>query len=408
MNYSIINQCPATLSKDKVKYFDLGNIPLVNNLCNTQEESLKAERYPLSVNYFIESGESALECAVNSDLLFSHYLFKSEINKPYYKHCLEMFDYIKKYINIHDNSRIVDIGGNDGTLLSAFKEISNNDLWVLNIDPSKNLLEENLSKNIPVLNEFFTYELALRFIDKVDIITSTNVFQHLKDLNSFVKGIKFLLKPNGIWVLEFPYWIHDMQTKQFDQVYHEHMYYHSITPLKTLFEKYKLKIVNITKQKIHGGTLRLIITHESSDLQIDDSINYFVENEKQYDLNYHINWGKEVIDYMDFCSLELEKLLKQNNKIYGFGAAAKGCIFLNSLAITYKEIPYIIDDTDIKQGKFIPGTGIEVVNREFLKNNQPDYILILAHNFADHIIDSLKDIYQGKFIMFLPEFKIIE
>ena len=111
---------------------------------------------------------------------------------------------------------------------------------------------------------------------------------------------------------------------------------------------------------------------------------------------------------MDFCSLELEKLLKQNNKIYGFGAAAKGCIFLNSLAITYKEIPYIIDDTDIKQGKFIPGTGIEVVNREFLKNNQPDYILILAHNFADHIIDSLKDIYQGKFIMFLPEFKIIE
>jgi len=94
--------------------------------------------------------------------------------------------------------------------------------------------------------------------------------------------------------------------------------------------------------------------------------------------------------------------------IFGFGAAAKGCIFLNSMGLDYNDIPFIIDDTDLKQGKFVPGTGIEIVSREFLKENQPDYILILAHNFTDYIIESLKDIYNGKFIVLLPEIKIYE
>jgi len=408
MNYSTIDHCPATLSKNKVQYFDLGKIPLVNNLCDSKEESLNAPRYPLSVNYFVESGESALECAVNSELLFSHYLYKSEINKPYYTHCQEMFNSIQKYIPSKDKLRIIDIGGNDGTLLHAFKSVSQKDLDVLNIDPSKNLFKENLSKQIPVCNEFFTYELAIKLINKVDVITSTNVFQHLKDLNSFVKGVKHLLNPEGIWVLEFPYWIHDMKTNQFDQVYHEHMYYHSVNPLKNLFEKYQLKIVTIEKQKIHGGTLRLIISHNHSNHSVDNIVEQYIKEEQEYDLNYHLNWGKEVKNYINFCHSELQKILNQNNTIFGFGAAAKGCIFLNSLSITDKEIPYIIDDTNLKQGKYIPGTGIEIVSRDFLKDNQPDYILILTHNFADYIIDSLKDIYKGKFIVFLPEFRIIQ
>ena len=137
-NYSIIDQCPVTGDKEQIRYFDLGDIPLVNNLCNTREEALKAEKFPLNINYYPSSGESSLSIAVDGELLFSHYLFKSEVNKPYYKHCQEMFKYAQQYVNIKDGAKIIDIGGNDGTLLDAFKSISNKKLDLLNIDPFKN------------------------------------------------------------------------------------------------------------------------------------------------------------------------------------------------------------------------------------------------------------------------------
>jgi ubiquinone/menaquinone biosynthesis C-methylase UbiE len=408
MSYSIIDKCPITGHDEKIKYFDLGNIPLVNNLFTTREESLTAPRYPLSVNYFPASGESALECSIDAELLFSYYVFRSEVNKPYYKHCQEMFRYVQEYIKLEDNDKILDIGGNDGTLLDAFRSVSDKNLDVLNLDPSKNLCEISLSKNIPVYNAFFSYDVAKQLKTKFKLITSTNVFQHLKDINSFTQGIERLLDSESIWILEFPYWIHDMKTNQFDQIYHEHMYYHSITPLKMLMEKHGLKIVNITKQNIHGGTLRLVIAKKQSKFKPDITVEAYIQLERNYGLDYHINWGKQVQEHNAKCFKLLTEIKNSNKVIFGFGAAAKGCIFLNSMGLDYNDIPFIIDDTDLKQGKFVPGNGIEIVSREFLKENQPDYILILAHNFTDYIIESLKDIYNGKFIVLLPEIKIYE
>jgi 2-polyprenyl-3-methyl-5-hydroxy-6-metoxy-1,4-benzoquinol methylase len=406
-NYSIIDQCPVTGDKEQIRYFDLGDIPLVNNLCNTREEALKAEKFPLNINYYPSSGESSLSVAVDGELLFSHYLFKSEVNKPYYKHCQEMFKYAQKYVNIKDGAKIIDIGGNDGTLLDAFKSISNKKLDLLNIDPSKNLSLLCKEKNIPTLTEFFSYEIAQQVDKKADIITSTNVFQHLLDINSFAKGIKHLLNDNGIWVLEFPYWINGMETNQFDQIYHEHMFYHSVTPMKMMMEKHGMKVINITQQNIHGGTLRLIITQFISKHVPDDTVETYIRNEKTYDLNYHIKWGEKVQQHINDSKDFIQQLKSEGKTIYGFGAAAKGCIYLNAMNLTYKDIDYIIDDTDIKQEKYIPGTGIQVKSRDILKEKQPDYILILAHNFSDYIRESLSLEYQGKFIILIPNIKEI-
>jgi len=406
-NYSIIDRCPITSSPEKIKYFDSGNIPLVNNLCETRDKSLSVEKYPLDINYFPLSGESSLSIAINGDLLFSHYLFKSEVNVPYYEHCKEMFRYSQNYIKNKKDIKIIDIGGNDGTLLDAFRSLGGENLSLLNIDPSKNLCEICLNKNIPVLNEFFSKEISLKIKDKVDIITSTNVFQHLLDINSFAEGVEYLLKDDGIWILEFPYWLHDMNTNQFDQIYHEHVYYHSVKPMKMMMEKHNMKIINVTKQNIHGGTLRLIIAKDSSKFKPDFTIDAYLEYEKKFDISYHMNWGYSVKKHIQKSSDLIKSLVRENKKIFGFGAAAKGCIYLNTMNIDYNQIEYIIDDTDIKQNKFIPGTGIEVVSRDILKENKPDYILILAHNFKEHIIDSLKGIYDGKFIVLVPEIEIL-
>jgi len=405
-NYSFIKECPITGHDEQIKYFDLGDIPLVNNLCDTREEAINAERFPLNINYYPASGESSLNVAIDGELLFSHYLFKSEVNKPYYGHCQEMFRYAQEYVKVKDGTKIIDIGGNDGSLLDAFRSISSKKLELLNIDPSQNLAKLNTEKNIPVMTEFFSYEIA-KTLEKVDIVTSTNVFQHLFDINSFAKGVEHLLNKNGIWILEFPYWIHDMKTNQFDQIYHEHMFYHSVTPMKMMMEKHGMKVINVTKQNIHGGTLRLVIAKKDSKFTPDITVEAYLQLEKNYGLDYHIKWGNEVQNHITNSKNFIKKLKEEGKTIYGFGAAAKGCIYMNAMGLTYEDIDYVIDDTDVKQGKYIPGTGIQIVNRDILKENQPDYILILAHNFKDYIIESLKSEYKEKYIILIPEIKEI-
>lgn len=406
-NHSEISKCPITDSTNAVKYFDLGNIPLVNNLCDSKEQSLSTSKFPLALNYYTESGITSLTFAVDANLLFSHYLYKSSVNKPYIEHCKEMYEHIQRYISVTDGAKFVDVGGNDGTLLHAFMSVTDKVINVLNIDPSKNLTEISTNRGVPALNEFFNLETMTNYKNQIDVITSTNVFQHLKDIQSFVKSVEIALKDDGIWVLEFPYWLHSMLTHQFDQVYHEHMYYHTVTPLKLLMQKNGMRIINVTEQSIHGGSLRLVITKEHSAHVSDESINYFLNKESAYGIEFYRGWGKEIKSHIENSRNFLINLKQQGKIVYGFGAAAKGCIYLNAMNIDSDTIDVVIDDTDLKQGKFIPGTGIEIVNRNILETNPPDYILILAHNFKEYIMESLADVYKGKFIVLLPEIEIL-
>ena len=403
-NHSYIKECPVTGHDEQIKYFDLGNIPLVNNLCDTREEALNAERFPLNINYYPASGESSLDLAVDGELLFKNYLFKSEVNIPYVEHCKKMFEFIQEYIKITALTKIVDIGGNDGTLLAAFKEVSEKEINVLNVDPSENLAPLSEAKGVPTLTEFFGVNTGDK-IGKVDVVTSTNVFQHLKDINGFAEGVSKILTKHSIWVLEFPYWIHDMKTNQFDQIYHEHMYYHSVTPMKMMMEKHGMKLINVTKQNIQGGTLRLVIAKKESKLTPDITVEAYLQLEKNYGLDYHVKWGEQVKEHIENSRYFINKIKNSGKTIYGFGAAAKGCIYLNAMGLTDLHLDYIIDDTDLKQGKFVPGTGIKIVSRDILKEKQPDYILILAHNFADYIMESLKESYSGNFIILIPNIK---
>ena len=240
-------------------------------------------------------------------------------------------------------------------------------------------------------------------MQKFDIVISNNVLNHSNDVIDFILGVKYLLNKNGFFIFELPYWYNLVLNEQFDQIYHEHMYYHSIKPIRLMMIKHGMRIVNISKQNIHGGTLRLVICKESSKLKEDFTIECFSQFEKNYGLEYHIEWGMRIKEQIEKSKNFIKNLKNDGNIIYGFGAAAKGCIYLNAMGLTDNDIEYIIDDTDIKQGKFVPGTGIEIVSREILTKKKPDYILILAHNFTDYIIESLRDEYDGKFIVLIPE-----
>jgi 2-polyprenyl-3-methyl-5-hydroxy-6-metoxy-1,4-benzoquinol methylase len=380
-------------------------VPLVNNLSDTREDSFNSPKYKLAVQYFNKSKLSCLTENVDPNLMFSQYSYKSGVVKAYADHCKEMFWFVDTYLNLKENDNLLDIGGNDGTLLHSFLE-KKSYLNVLNVDASTNLTKLSRERGVPALNAFWGVETAKTLDKKFKLITSTNVFQHTPPIADFVEAISMSLDDKGIWCLEFPYWKTNMETLQFDQIYHEHVYFYLVEPLKQLFDKFGLEIIKAIKYPIHGGTLRLLIS-KKGDWAVCDGVQKIINEEQIINEKYYKYWGAAVEEHISNCNIFLRMLKADGSNIIGFGAAAKGCIFLNSAKIDDTILDVVIDDTDLKQDKFIPGTGIQIKNREYLKDNKVDYILILAHNFKDVIIDSLKEQYDGKFIVLFPQIKII-
>jgi novobiocin biosynthesis protein NovU len=399
-----IIQCPISGSDRSIEYLNLGNVPLVNNLCNTSEESFTCEKFPLAIQLFPESNLTCLTEYINKDHLFLNYLYRSGVNKPYLIHCSKMYDYLSRMIDFKNNDLVVDIGGNDGSLLIEFGR-ENRNLHYINIDCSKSFIDINNEKNIEYINEYFGSGILLPY--KAKLITSTNVFQHTRPIREFVHDIKANLSNEGIWCLEFPYVLTTLANDNYDQVYHEHIYYYCLRNIIDLLKQEGLRVVNVSYHDMHAGTLRVLSVKESSSRQTDNTILSFLNLEKTLTEEYCLKWGKRAKEKIIELQWFIHDLINKDNQIFGFGAAAKGCVFLNTCGINDKMIPFIIDDTPFKQDKFVPGTGIKVINREILKKIKPDYILILAHNFKDYIINSLKGEYDGKFIVMFPDIKIL-
>jgi 2-polyprenyl-3-methyl-5-hydroxy-6-metoxy-1,4-benzoquinol methylase len=401
-----VTNCPITNDSERFTYIDLGEMPLVNNLSDTREDSFNSPKYKLAVQYFKKSKLSCLTENVDPNLMFSQYSYKSGVVKAYADHCKEMFWFVDTYLNLKENDNLLDIGGNDGTLLHSFLE-KKSYLNVLNVDASTNLTKLSRERGVPAINAFWGVETAKNIDKKFKLITSTNVFQHTPPIADFAEAISMSLDEKGIWCLEFPYWKTNMQTLQFDQIYHEHVYFYLVEPLKQLFDKFGLEIIKAVKYPIHGGTLRLLIS-KKGDWDVCDGVQKLIDEEQTINEQYYKDWGEVIEEHISDCKIMLQACKNQNNNIIGFGAAAKGCIFLNSAKIDHTILDVVIDDTDLKQDKFIPGTGIQIKSREYLKNNKVDYILILAHNFKDVIIESLRnDGYTGNFIILFPTIKTI-
>lgn len=401
----VIN-CPITNNSERFTYIDLGEMPLVNNLLDTKKESLDCKKYPLAVQYFTKSKLSCLTENVDPNLMFSQYSYKSGVVKAYADHCKEMFWFVDTYLNLKESDNVLDIGGNDGTLLHSFLE-KKPYLNVLNVDASTNLTKLSRERGVPALNAFWGVKTAKTLEKKFKLITSTNVFQHTPPIADFAEAISMSLDYKGIWCLEFPYWKTNMQTLQFDQIYHEHVYFYLVEPLKQLFDKFGLEIIKAVKYPIHGGTLRLLIS-KKGDWDVCNGVQKLIDEEQTINEQYYKDWGEVIQTHISDCNGFLKMLKADSSNIIGFGAAAKGCIFLNSAKIDDAILDVVIDDTDLKQGKFIPGTGIQIKDRTYINENKVDYILILAHNFKDVIIESLRnDGYVGKFIILFPQIKII-
>lgn len=413
-------ECRVCGSKDMSKYLDLGLMPMANNLEFTAASAKEKERYPLQVLFCNNCALSQLSVVINPEKMFSNYVYRSSVNGGYIKHCEAMAktlvcsDYgIRAGIGGTECFHI-DIAGNDGALLRVFKEMFRHQ--VLNVDPASNLTAIAEQSGIPSRTDFWSTDLAHTIVERfgrwATLITATNVFAHLDHIHDFLKGCKIALEPNGILVIENPYLIDFIENMEFDTVYHEHVTYWSLIPMLSACYDNGLKVIDVEKQNIHGGTMRYVIAQIDSGHEISQRVEDLekLERSKGYDkFETYASWSDQVKVSIDEFGRELLKLKKAGNTIAAFAASAKGATLLCSARITTDIVDYIADQTPEKIGKFQPGTGIPIVGIEMIEKAKPDYIVILSWNFQAEIIGKIKAIgYKGKYIVPIPNFRIID
>lgn len=402
-------ECRVCASKKLKKYLDLGLMPLANNLEFTSKRAMEQDRYPLQIMFCEDCGLSQLSVVIAPEKMFSNYAYRSSINKPYVEHCRLMAKTIKEKYYLNAECFHIDLASNDGSLLKEFKDEIG--LKVLGIDPATNLVAISDSIGVPAICDFWSSELAVK-LDKADLITATNVFAHVDNVSDFLSACKIALKQNGVLVIECPYLIDFIDNMEHGTTYFEHLSYMSITPIHKLCTDNGMKIVNVSKHSIHCGTVRIEIAHDINLIEKSDTVNEFLKLEEHNGFNNfskYRSWSDKVKETTNQFENEIIKLKKGGASISAFGASAKGNTLLNYSKMNTDIIRYIVDETPEKIGKYSPTNGIKIVGIHHIEKDPTDYMIILAWNFKDFIMDKLrKKGYKGKFIIPIPYFEIVD
>lgn len=414
MQFKNHTNCRICDSTKLTPYLDLGQMPLSNNLAISMFDRVHNERYPLKVLFCENCGLSQLSVVIPAEVMFSHYVYRSGISAGYVNHCRQMAIELKEAHNLGPDTLHVDIAGNDGTLLSQFKELLGH--RVINVDPAENLRGICEAANIQVFTEFWGMVAARRILNTprpdhcqpgADLITATNVFAHVDDVREFLEAAKLALKPTGVLVLEFPYLIDFIENNEFDTVYFEHLSYFSIYPLTRLCQEIGLNVMSVSHQDIHGGSVRVTIGNGPT----DETVGHYVKNERAHYSNverYH-QFAEDVNLSISKFRAEISQLKQSGAKIAGFAASAKGNTLLNAAGLGPAQISYIVDETPEKIGKWSPGTRLPIVAMMDMVRTPPDYLIILSWNFSFEIMQKCRAAgFSGSFIIPIPIFTIAD
>ncbi|RJQ38224.1 class I SAM-dependent methyltransferase [Candidatus Microgenomates bacterium] len=392
------------------KVLSFGLTPLANAFL-TKENLDRAEAfYPLDLYFCKDCSMLQLGHVVSPKLLFSNYVYVSSTSPVFINHFKEFANSVVKRFHLNENSLVIDIGSNDGILLKPFLKQG---VKVLGIEPAKHIAQIAQKEGVETIPQFFSKPLskkmALKY-GKAKVITATNVFAHIDDLDEVINGVNNMLDDNGVFMIEAPYLIDFIEKKYFDLVYHEHLSYWSVASLKKLFERFNMSIFDVEKVPSHGGSIRIFVKKNNGEHKVEKSVREFLNLEKKMKLNKiqtYILYGNEVLANKAKITTLLAKLVLKNKKIIGFGAPAKGNTLLNYFKIGPEILSYIIDDSPFKQGLYTPGTHIPVISPENINNI--DYMFILAWNFAKPIIQRYSFLSKKgvKFIIPAPNPQIV-
>lgn len=404
-NYTFEKKCRICSNKNLHLILDLGKQPPANALIDKNQLSETEAKFPLRLFWCDNCYLVQLLDIVNKEYLFTHYLYMTGASKPivthFEKYAKDTFD---EFLKTKSAPLVVEIGSNDGSLLSEFKKLGAS---ILGIEPASNLSKLSNDSGIPTTNKFFSSDLASNIIKSFNpsLVVANNVVAHIENLHDLMNGVKILIGDNGVFIFEVPYLIDLIQNLEFDTIYHEHLSYFSIFPLLNLVDQFGLEIFDIKKQSVHGGTLRIFVSKKNN-FKIKTSLNDLVEIERKFkldDIKIYQNFANDVKNLKNTILDILTSFKSEKKSIIGYGATAKGNVLLNYCHIDTALLDYIVDTTPLKQGKFTPGTHIPIVSSDRIQNNV-DAVLLLAWNYESDILSKEKNFRKngGKFIIPLP------
>ena len=406
MKNKILKHCRICFSKKLIGYLDLGKQPFSNSFLNYKDLK-KEKKFPLIIVLCTNCGLSQLSIIPNVKFIFNKYDYLSSSSKALSNHYKELVETLLKNYHIVSTDTVLDIGCNDGILLKHYPKNFNNVIGIEPSDASKHIKQ----KRIKLINKFFSYKTSNEYLKKYKkpkIITITNVLAQINNLNEFAKGLNNILNKESLIVIEFPYLLDMINKGLFDLIYHEHLSYFALTPLKFLFRKFGIKIINFEKLDLgaSGPAIRLFLAKNDSPYQTSNKVIKQIKYEKV--------WGAQKIkqyeSFKKIVNAKIDKIKKiiylkynQGYKLGCFTASSKGNTLLNCLNLEKKIIKFASENNKKKIGKYTPGTHIKIINdKDFLKE-KIDYAILLSWNYKKFFLSkSLFAKKGGKFIIPLP------
>ena len=385
--------------------------PPANEFVSAANRGCPQETFPLDVFMCADCAHVQLLDIVDPGRLFREYVYVSGTSPVFVSHFRDYAAAVSRFGGLVDGELVIDVGSNDGTLLGMFREAGQR---VLGIDPAVRIAQAAGAGQIETLPEFFTPDLARALAKergRASLVTANNVFAHVDDLLGFLEGVGAVLDAQGLFVFEVSYLLDVYEKTLFDTIYHEHLSYHSVKPLLTLFGRGPLELIHVERVGSHGGSLRGYAQPRGARRPVSTSVDQLIALEAAVGLHtppaFHRLFSR--IENLR-CALheQLADIKQQGRRIVGFGAPAKATTLTHHFRLGGDVLEYVIDDSPWKQGLFTPGHHVPVVPADRLYTDRPDYALLLAWNFAEPIMAKHRAWTSegGRFIVPLPELRV--
>ncbi len=403
-------ECRICRNEDLDVILDYGDVALSDSFLNNPDEIKDEGKYPLRLCFCNSCKHLQIDEIVDPRLLFQNYVYETGVSKSVVGFAQDLSQTLLEChhaIGSGDQPKVLEVASNDGTVLSIFQEKG---CEILGIDPAQNIVEAANSRGVRSIARFFNLESAQAIASEYgqwDMCIARNVMAHVNDLHGFAEGIKVVLAATGFAVVEVPHIQTMFEELQYDQVFHEHIGYHSLDSFQKLFGLFEMEVFDVEKIWIHGGSIRVYLQHNNGPRELSARVHEVLSEEESLGLYDQASWNafaEKILGQKAALREEIAKLKKEGKKVAVYGASGKGQSLLQFCELDGDCLDYVVDKSEMKQGKITPGTHIQIYSTDHIYEDLPDVILLCAWNFAEEIVKQESRFVSlgGKFLHPLP------